>query len=213
MYIKQFLVTVLICAFIAKTSAQNRVRFGIKTGFNTAQINPSIVVPPLNDIRDDPFFYAGAEVEMKIGKHFSLQPEMFYVEYSAMEGVSASERLKQICVPVLAKIHVGKIAFYAGPQIDLLLKAEQEVYNASQLRRLKINTTDSSFTKAGLSVVGGIEWTFKFRFGIDLRYVFGMSNRCVKDGITFLTGFEGQRIRIQCIQAGFYYRFGKKPKA
>ena len=214
MRLKIIYVLLFVCPFTYNTQAQNKVRFGIKAGFNTAHFNTSIALPSQFSVRDDPFFYAGGEVEVKIGKHFSLQPELFYVEYSAMEGVSASERLKQICIPVLAKIHVGKIAFYGGPQIDLLLKAEQEYFNAAQQRRLKINTTDSSFTKAGLSVVGGIEWTFRYKFGLDLRYVFGMSNRCAKDGITFLTGFEeGQKIKINCLQAGLYYRFGKKPKA
>lgn len=200
------------CPFIHQAKTQSKVQFGIKAGFNTAQFKASIVSPSY-DVRDDPFFYAGGQFDVRLSKHFSLQPELFYVEYSVMEGVSASERLKQVCIPILAKIHVGKVAFYAGPQIDLLLKAEQELYNASQLRRLKINTTDSSYTKVGLSAVGGIEWTFKYRFGIDIRYVFGMSNRCSKNGVTFLTGFEGQRIKINCLQAGLFFRFGRKPKA
>ena len=210
---KVIYVLLFICSFIHKAHAQSRVRIGIKGGFNTAHINTAIALPSQFSVRDDPFFYAGGEVEVKIKKHFSLQPELFYVEYSAMEGVSASERLKQICIPVLAKIHVGKIAFYAGPQIDLLLNSTQEYFNASQQRRLKINTTDSSFTKAGLSIVGGMEWVFRYKFGIDLRYVFAISNRCAKDGITFLTGFEGQKIKINCLQAGLFFRFGKRPKA
>jgi len=211
MYIKPFNVLVLICLLVCKVNAQSKVRIGIKAGFNFPHFKASVMDPVLFEVSDDNYFYAGGQVEVKLKKHFSLQPEIFYVGHSVKEGVTAFERLHQIAIPVLAKYHVGKIAIYTGPQLDVLLKAEQHYYDVNIQGQKIVNVTDSSYTKAGLSAVGGIEWTFKYRFGIDLRYVFGLSNRCSGNGISFLTGFKDQHITINSIQAGLYFRFGKKP--
>ncbi|OQP60360.1 hypothetical protein A3860_33820 [Niastella vici] len=191
--------------------AQSKVRFGIKAGFNFPHFNASVIAPPLQSVNDDNYFYAGGQVEVRFNKHFSLQPEFFYVGHSVKENVTAFEQLHQLAIPVLAKLHVGKIAFYAGPQLDVLLKAEQHYYDAYEQKQKNLNLTDSSYTKAGVSAVGGLEWTFKYRFGIDVRYVFGLSNRASDKGASLLTFPSNQRITINAIQAGLYFRFGKKP--
>jgi hypothetical protein len=215
MYLKPFCAGLLACVLISKANAQGKVRFGIKAGLNFPHFTASIIEPPLNSISDDNYFYAGTQVDVKFNKHFSLQPELFYVGHSVLEVIGTAgpfERLHQIALPVLAKYHLGKVAVYAGPQLDMLLKAEQHYYDMQEQKQRNRDVTDSSYTKAGLSAVAGIEWTFKYRFGIDLRYVFGITNRCASNGISGLTGYIGQDIKISAIQAGLYFRFGKKPE-
>jgi hypothetical protein len=211
MHSKVLCTLLLISSFIQKSSAQNKVRFGIKAGFNFPHFKASVIEPALFEVSDDNYFYAGGQVEVKFNRNFSLQPELFYVGHSVKEGVTAFEQLHQIAIPILAKYHLGKIAFYAGPQLDVLLKAEQHYYDVRAQGQKVVNVTDSSYAKAGLSAVGGIEWTFKYRFGIDLRYAFGLTNRSAENGISFLTGFKDQRITMNCVQAGLYFRFGKRP--
>lgn len=209
-------VLLFTCSFIHQAHAQSKVRFAIKAGLNFPHYNVSKITPPLYGIQDDNSFYAGGQLDIRLSKYFSLQPEMFYSASPVMEVTNTAgpyERLHQIAFPILAKFRLGKVAIYAGPQLDFLLKAEQHFYSATEQRQVTINTTDSSFTKAGLSAVGGIEWTFKYRFGIDVRYVFGLSNRASDNGTSLLTFPSNQNITIHCIQAGLYYRFGKKPKS
>jgi hypothetical protein len=212
---KFFYVLLSICSFIHKANAQSRVRVGIKAGANLPHFNVSKVTSPLQNYYDDNYFYAGGQLDIRLGKHFSLQPELFYVGHPVQEVVITAgpfERLHQISFPILAKLRLGKVALYAGPQVDFLLKAEQHFYNATERRQVSINTTDSSFKKIALSAAGGIEWTFRYKFGIDVRYVFGMSNRAADNGASLLTFPANQRITINSIQAGVYFRFGKKPK-
>ena len=202
--------------FTNTVNAQSKVRFGIKAGGNFPHFNVSVIAPPLSQIYDDTYFYAGGQLDIRLGKHFGLQPELFYTAHPVQETLVTAgpdERLHEIAMPILFKYRPGKVAIYAGPQFDFLLKAEQHIYNASLMRRETLNTTDNSFKKIGIDFTGGIEWTFKYRFGIDLRYVFGMSNRASENGITYLTQPARQRIKINSIQGGFYFRFGKKPKA
>jgi hypothetical protein len=213
---KLFYVLLFICSFIHKANAQSRVHFGIKAGANFPHFNVSKITPPLQNIYDDNYFYAGGQLDIRLSKHFSLQPELFYVGHPVQEVVITAgpfERLHQISIPILAKLRLGKVALYAGPQLDFLLKAEQHFYNATERRQVSINTTDSSYKKVQVSAAAGIEWTFKYRFGIDLRYVFGMSNIASENGASLLTFPANQRITINCIQVGLYFRFGKKPKA
>lgn len=214
MHTKVLCVLLFVSPFIQKSSAQNKVRFGLKAGLNFSHFKASVIAPPLQSISDDNYFYAGGQVEVRFNKRFSLQPEMYYVGSSVQEVVTTAgpfERLHLIAIPVLAKLHIGKIALYAGPQLDLLMKAEQNYFDVYAQANKTKNVTDSSYRKAGMSGVAGIEWVFKYRFGVDLRYAFGLSNIASDNGTTILTGVNNQNIKISAIQAGLFFRFGKRP--
>jgi hypothetical protein len=205
--IKTFLLTAVFILFsLGRASAQTPATLiGIKTGLNFSTFNASVTKPVIDHFAQEPWFYAGVQAQLGVGKNFSIQPELFWVGnrqqvYLNTPYAIREEDLNQLSLPILAKYHLGKVALYTGPQFDFLLSAKD---NAGQSK--------NGYKKISFNAVIGAEWVFKYRFGIETRYVFGLSNMATSNGEADVTSQANQNLKINALQAGLFFRIGKKP--
>lgn len=212
---------VLTLCLFSSLSAQTQsavFNFGLKAGINQPFFHTSFSSPQ-EYTTDDNFIYAGITTELRLSKHFGVQADIAWqkdpvIYYNNNNASVVSEELQYITLPVMAKLHIGKVSLYAGPQLSVLTKAEMpNLVNYGTGQRFTIDATDSSYKKIKFSFVGGIEWAFKYRFGLDLRYTAGLGNAANPNGITPLTDSPTARVVISNIQGGFFFRFGKKYKS
>ena len=212
-----FVTSVLTSAFSQKTA----VHVGIKTGLSFSNFNVSDLSGDLSRVSNGNGFYVGSQVEVRLNKKFSIQPEILYTMDEAVdyvvnafgtEEVWTTENLRHLRIPVLAKLHIGHLGLYAGPQLSFLLSSRFDQHDFVNDARIKVNATDSSFSKTSFSGVVGLEYTFMYRFGIEARYQFGLSNIRASNGTSPMTYLDNQNIKLSGFQTGLYYRFGKRYK-
>jgi len=217
---KILIVMITTTTFITSTTAQDKsVRIGLKAGLNFSLFKVSdLSSGAVSSVKNDNGFFVGSQVEIRLSKKFSIQPEILYitdgvVDYepagSGSDRVLNNENLQHISIPILAKLHIGHLAIYAGPQISLLTSAT--IMDHVNYTGNKMNVTNESYSKTSFSGIIGLEYTFKYRFGIDARYQFGLSNVSASNGTTPLTYVNGQNIKLSGFQTGLYFRFGRKP--
>jgi len=190
------------------------VGYGFKIGINQPLFKANIPVY-MDHLQNDNWFYAGVTADVRFSQKFSFQPEIFWARSPVILYINnpyaiSHEQIDQILLPLLAKYHLGKISFYAGPQISFQAKTTVPGYDPVQGVKKDYDYTDSSYKKIGFSGVIGIEWVFKYRFGIDARYIVGFSNLRASNGATDLTYPNNQNVKIGGVQAGLFFRFGKK---
>lgn len=140
--------------------AFSQTAFGIKAGINYATI-------------ENYFSYAGNTSKYKIGlnagffsniklsKHFAVQPELFYSQKGARYTTSVGERtmsLNYVSVPLLAGYSPGEgFMLLAGPELNFRFG------------------TPTIFQKFDLTVNVGAAYKVK-RLGFDIRYDHGFNN-------------------------------------
>ncbi len=203
--------TALLCA--STVHAQKKFHLGLKAGLNFSSFKMGHYTPYLSSVRDDGGFYAGLFGEFRLTDGFSLQPEAYYIESRAQPGGVLNEEVRHLNVPVLAKWNIGGLSLFAGPQASFLLKARHGIYaNSGDFNTTYFDVTDSSYKKLMLSGVAGIEYTFRFGLGFDVRYQLGFNNIAKPDGVTVLTMESDNSVKINSIQAGLHFRFGKRHK-
>lgn len=215
-----FLLSLIAILFSLKVNAQKAIfNFGLKAGFNQPFFKTT-KVSNAQYTSDDNFIYAGVTSDIRFNKQFSLQTDVYWhrdpVQYylqGSGTGYIIQEQADYISLPVLAKYHLGKIAIFAGPQISFLTKASLPNLVNSSGQRYSIDATDSSYKKTRYNVVVGLEWAFKYRFGIDVRYMAALGNVASANGRTPLTSGSNPSVKISNIQAGLFFRFGKKYKS
>jgi opacity protein-like surface antigen len=110
----------------------------------------------------------GASAEFNISDGFAVQTELNFSQMGAKVG-DLKETLNFIAVPVLAKIKVGGLGIYAGPQIGFLLSANQKLYGQTE-------NIISDLKRIDFSAIGGAEYTFAEKFVVSARYQLGLLN-------------------------------------
>lgn len=186
---KKLLMIAAVAALgFTSVNAQEEVSFGAKVGVNFA------TVPFSGQGVEDPdaitSFHIGATLEIPVSEKFSVQPELVYSsqgaksEYSNSGYNSKSElTLNYINIPVLAKFYVTEgLSLEAGPQIGLLLKAEDESeysYTDSSGSVTSQKSTDDvkKFYKGtDFALAFGAGYKFEGGLNLSARYNFGLSN-------------------------------------
>lgn len=203
----------LACLFVFPLvlfAQESTVKFGLKAGINFPEFKYSNLPAALSKTNSDNGFYAGGQFVIHLNNILYLQPEVFYIESRIQDNDNtrsflAKEEIKHISTPLLLKLKLGHFGIYAGPQLSFRLSAD---FN-DDINNIKIDVTDSSYTKTNFSGVIGIEYTLKRRFGIDVRYQIGFANIRSSAGTTPLTYQDEQDIKLSGIQAGLYYRIGR----
>lgn len=197
---------------IAQDSAsKQRVRLAIRGGVFLSNFSIKDLPSSFEKPKGDAAVYGGLQVDIPLSKRISIVPEVLF----AVSGISAysdnpqglfDDELNHLFVPLLFKYKAGNFGLFAGPQADFLLKAKgatgPSYYNG--------DITDSSYRKSSFSGVLGVEYVFKYRFGIDARYQFSLSDMRADKGNTVFTSYGD--IKMSAFQIGLFYRFGKKPK-
>ncbi len=163
---KVMLTAVAVMAF-GLSNAQD-VKFGAKAGLNMSNFG--------GDVENNKMkagFQVGGFAEIKISEKFAVQPELVFSNLGAkfdLDGVTATENLNYIAIPVMAKYFVAdKFSIEAGPQIGFLMSAKYKEDGESVDTKDGYNSTDF-----GLNV--GVGYDITENIGVGLRYTAGLSN-------------------------------------
>src|SRR6218665_1729676 len=195
------------------SQAQRKFHLGVKAGLNFSSFKMGYFPSYLSSVRDDGGFFAGLFGEFRISEGFSIQPEGYYIESRSQPAGVLNEEVRHLNIPVLMKWNIGGLSLFAGPQASYLLKARHGIYaNVGDFNTTYFDVTDSSYKKIMLSGVAGLEYTFRFGLGFDVRYQLGLNNIAKPGGITVLTMERDNSVKINTIQAGLHFRFGKRSK-
>lgn len=157
---KKVILLVVFLSTITTLQAQT-LQFGIKAGINYANYTGS-------DVNTDAItnFHAGLVSEIKIFKHFSIQPELLYSTQGAEIdnlGEQFKNELGYISIPVLAKFYLtDDLSLELGPQASFLLSERNEVEAGDS------NTFD-------FAVAGGLSYKLGKHFFVQGRYGLGLT--------------------------------------
>jgi opacity protein-like surface antigen len=149
------------------------VSFGLRLGLNYSNTNfnmgePKPVVPV--DTKWKTGFVVGALVEVGLSEHLALQQEYLYSQQSGEISGGARYQMQYLSLPLLLKYRiVPRLAVVAGPQFDLMLKAQQEVQGQT------INITHDT-EERGLGATAGLEVTIWRNLGLSARYLQGLNH-------------------------------------
>ena len=152
----------MFVSFQNKMSAQ-LATFGVKIGGNYANFtSPQLQTKALTS------YHTGVLVELKLGKSFSIQPELLYSTQGAsydnvIEEVKAE--LGYISIPIMARIKLGEtVSLDLGPQFSFLafkkvdFKTDVKDLDFGAGGGLTVNITKSIFLQgryiAGLTEIG-----------------------------------------------------------
>ncbi|RZK98114.1 MAG: PorT family protein, partial [Hymenobacter sp.] len=180
---KQYLLGCLLSGWSVAASAQASaaapparklpVSFGLRLGLNYSTTNfnmgePKPVVPV--DTKWKPGFVAGALVEVGLSEHLALQQEYLYAQQSGEISGGARYQMQYLSLPLLLKYRVvPRLAVVAGPQFDLMLKAQQELGG---------QTTDITHDteERGFSATAGLEVSILRSLSLSARYQQGLNH-------------------------------------
>jgi opacity protein-like surface antigen len=149
------------------------VSFGLRLGLNYSTTNfnlgePKPVVPV--DTKWKPGFVVGALVEVGLNQHWALQQEYLYAQQSGEITNGARYQMQYLSLPLLLKYRVlPRLAIVAGPQFDLMLKAQQEV--GGQTSDITHDTEER-----GLGATAGLEVSVWRRLSLGARYLQGLNH-------------------------------------
>lgn len=127
---------------------------------------------------------AGVSVQTIISSNFSVLSELYYIrkggklkENNPLTSIEVAYRFNSLELPVLARVHLGRVHVNAGPSI---------AYNLSGSEKTEDVTTKLTFNKgidgfrcfeAGIQMGGGYTFPLKNKSIIlDIRYNYGLTN-------------------------------------
>lgn len=182
-------ITLSLIAVLAVSFAFSQsVEIGIKAGANFSDIKASYEKNKgvnLDDISKSfknsnilPSFHAGVFALVKFGM-IGVQPEVLYsLQGSKVEvlGVSHSEKLHYLSVPVLAKLYLPLgFNIQAGPQFAYLLDTGKKI-DIKNIGSTAVKSFKDQYKSGNISVAFGAGWDTPFGLKIDARYVLGLTN-------------------------------------
>ena len=171
------LTTVFIIIISLPASSQitenRKPSLGIKTGVNISKLKLNGKIPGIltSDFRTG--FVAGAFVNFPVGKKspFSIQPEFLYSHMGGDVRNDLDERqnlrMNYFSVPVLIKFHFSKkLAAFAGPQVDVLVYAEE----GNKFGEFNIT---NAVEQVDAYSTWGLEWWLSRNIMLNGRYMHG----------------------------------------
>lgn len=190
-----FAVLCIVAGISSKAQTSIRSNFGIKVGAQASKLGQK------SFNWDSKYrWHAGLLAHLHISNHFAIQPELVYSAQGAEHITATTETqvdLKYLNLPVVFQYMTGSgFRFQAGPQIGILINADRDINGAK-------NDIKNSIRKTDLSLLAGFSYITKLGFGLDARYVYGMTD-VSKQGNT--AGF-GSDINNLVIQVGLFYQF------
>ena len=197
---KNFL-SLLLCSLLFSTAAH--AQFGVKGGLNVAVLEGRVG----EDASYKPFYHVGALYEFKVLGPLSIQPE---VQYSVQGGRLKSAftdydtKLQYFTVPVLAKVRIGPVFAEAGPQLGVLLRANQN--GRVQVGLAEDGTpaygnvdrpATGNFKRGDFSLVAGAGLKMAGGFSVGGRFIAGLND--VNDARN-LSGINDPRLQNRVFQ-------------
>lgn len=182
-FVKQYLLMCLLGSWSYTASAQAPadgqptrklpVSFGLRLGLNYSNTNfnmgePKPVVPV--DTKWKTGFVVGALVELGLSEHWALQQEYLYSQQSGEVSNGARYQMQYLSLPLLLKYRVlPRLAVVAGPQFDLMLKAQREA--GGQTTNITHDTEER-----GLGATAGLEVNLWRSLSLSARYLQGLNH-------------------------------------
>lgn len=178
--------------FVLVNAKAQKIHFGIKGGVNASNLNYD------NNTNTDSKigFNLGVLAHLHASKTWAVQPEVIYslegASYKTISQGTTHINLNYINVPVLLQymFHNG-FRLEGGPQIGFLVNAKTKTPNVS--------VTNNSFESTAISIPLGIGYLTSSGLGLDVRYVFGLSN--------INEDKNGPIVQSNVFQLGLFYQF------
>lgn len=166
--LKFYLIAGMMVFLMTGTAGAQHVNIGIKGGLNIYNFHHE-------DYKYDykTGFHAGLIAHIHLARTFALQPEVMYSRQGAMYkdfAPSTKVKLDYINVPVLFQYMFDNgFRLQAGPQVGFLMNArtENKDYNIDHKNDLE---------PIDIGIAMGMSYVSKSGFGIDARYVHGLTN-------------------------------------
>lgn len=177
--------------FLLFTAKSQDVHFGVKGGLNVSQLH----------FRDN--ISSESKVGLNLGilahihttsKTWAIQPELFYSMEGArnVDNSGIDYNLNYLNLPVLLQyMFENGFRLEGGPQIGFLLSANTKGGG--------VTVDDKGFKSTAFSIPLGVGYLTSSGWGIDARYVFGLSD------INDL--HNGETIQSNVFQLGVFYQF------
>jgi hypothetical protein len=171
--------------------------FGIKGGLNASSLNKGGAA---NETIIG--FNAGAFAHIHTSINWSIQPEIIFSTEGGKEpligaNLTAKHRLNYLNFPVLLQYMFNNgLRLEGGAQFGVLLSAKDKVND-------NIHDVKDLYQSTAVSIPLGASYLTRTGFGIDARYVFGLSN-IYKD--------DSQTIQSNVFQLGIFYQLSDKWK-
>jgi len=185
---KLFMIAVCVTASGFLFAQPPDVHFGLKGGVNIASLNVENGV----DFNSRASFYIGGLAHIHVSPHFAVQPELYYSGQGGKDG-GETVRLGYLNIPVLLQYMAGNgFRLQTGPQLGILLKAEDELDNVTVNIKDNLKTVDFSWAF-------GASYQFPGSgLGVDARYNLGISN--ISEG-------GPNNIQNRVLALGLFYQF------
>ena len=161
----------LVIASLLFTSAFSQVAFGVKVGTTINKI--------AGESFKDQFtfgYHVGGFATVKLGKKFSLQPEVLFNQVNTDTSSNFSSvyqfnhvnkiQLKYLSIPILLNYNVNKLlALQLGPQFGILIDQNKDL----------LKNGGEAFKKGDFSMAGGAQLKF-LKFRVYGRYLIGLND-------------------------------------
>ena len=187
---------VIVLFFLLLNAKAQQVHFGIKGGVNISDLN----FEDNTSTNSKAGVNIGVLAHIHASKTWAIQPELFYSQEGATRNVGDSKityNLNYLNVPVLLQYMFDNgFRLEGGPQIGFLLNAKTKTGD--------ITVTNNGFQSTAVSIPLGVGYLTSSGFGLDARYVFGLSN--INDNE------NGHAIQSNVFQLGFFYQLSDTKK-
>ena len=190
---KLILVLNVFAISTATVNAQGTTNFGIKAGITSANLKFSgsgVSVSADSKIG----FYGGVFAQIGVSENFAVQPEVLY---SLLGSKSQGDNLNlsYVSVPVLAKYIKEGLSIVLGPQVSVLVSAQDKSDGGGDVK--------DQFKSTEIAGVIGAGYTLTNGFGFDARYQLGLSD------IAKGSDLEAVKVKSNAFMVGVHYRFHK----
>ena len=166
----------------SQTTRFNLLVNAVTTNFNYGNTN-STLKPYKKNIMG---LQLGASFQAGITKNFSVVPELYFMEKGGtlkdgnpVTSDKSKTRFNTLEMPVLARIHVGRVYINSGPYVAYNLSGRLKTEDSEKSRSLSCDSTIDGFRHWELGVQAGAGYIFPFRkasVAIDVRYGYGLTN-------------------------------------
>jgi len=188
--------SLVICASaVAQDSiSQSHRYFGIRLGVAISHPNFAKGSPP-SDFKTiwGAGLTGGFFLNVPVSENLTIQPEYIFRQMnSEITESKTSLRFSYLSLPVFLKYRiVKKLNLLAGPQFDLLIKAE---------RKTNGETTDITrdTEERSIAAVVGLEYNFWKTMALDVRYIHGFNHIATEPemGAGYEFKFEGLQVTV-----------------
>jgi hypothetical protein len=127
---------------------------------------------------------AGVSIQTVVSSNFSVLSEFYYIRKGGKLKANNPLTLKEVSyrfnsleLPVLARVHLGRIHVNAGPSIAYNLSGSEKTEDHSKAMSFEDNVGGFKRFEAGIQMGGGYTFSaMKRNVMLDIRYNYGLSN-------------------------------------